>query len=111
MSDMAKTPSSSVSESVTLRIPNELYAQIKAYAGSHTNRSQAILELLETGLFTVSTQSSTTVQDNQLQVQVSETQQTVTALSEQVSQLNQLVQDSVLQRLTVMETELGELSA
>ena len=51
------------------------------------------------------------MQDNQLQVQVSETQQTVTALSEQVSQLNQLVQDSVLQRLTAMETELGELSA
>ena len=110
---MAKTPSSSVSESVTLRIPNELFAQIKAYAGSHTrgNRFQAILELLETGLDAVSTQSSEPLQDNQLQVQVSETQQTVTALSEQVSQLSFLVQDSVLQRLTVMETSLGELSA
>jgi metal-responsive CopG/Arc/MetJ family transcriptional regulator len=110
---MAKTPSSSVSESVTLRIPNELYAQIKAYADSHSrgNRSQAIVQLLETGLDAVSNQSSEPLQDNQLQVQVSETQQTVAALSEQVSQLNQLVQDSVLQRLTVMEAELGELSA
>jgi hypothetical protein len=59
----------------------------------------------------ISNQSSEPLQDNQLQVQVSETQQTVTALSEQVSQLNQLVQDTVLQRLKIVETELGELSA
>jgi chromosome condensin MukBEF ATPase and DNA-binding subunit MukB len=59
----------------------------------------------------ISSHSSEPLQDNQLQVQVSETQQNVTALSEQISQLNQLVQDSVLQRITLMETELGELSA
>ncbi|HEY9691435.1 MAG TPA: hypothetical protein V6D15_04485 [Oculatellaceae cyanobacterium] len=60
-----------------------MFAQIKIYADFHSrgNRSQAILQLLETGLNAVSTQPSEPLQDN------------------------------VLQRLTVMETSLGELSA
>ncbi len=45
-------------------------------------------------------------------VRLRQSGETVSALAEQVSQLNYLVQDTVLQRLTVMETELmGECSA
>ncbi len=48
-------------------------------------------------------QFSMTVQDA---VRQSELSENVTALTDQVEQLTLLVQDSVLQRLTVMETEL-----
>lgn len=112
---MAKTPSSSKSESVTLRIPNEIFNSVLSYARSNTkgNRSLAIVELLELGLANAKSQQSTltevTVQDIVRRERQSET---VTALENQVEQLSHLVQDSVLQRLTVMETELlGESNA
>lgn len=106
---MAKTPSSTKSESVTLRIPNEIFSQILNYAADNTkgNRSEAIVELLELGLAVASrqqpTQPSLTVKDNVMQSELSEN---VTALTEQVNQLTHLVQDTVLQRLTEVETEL-----
>jgi len=105
---MAKTPNSSKSESVTLRIPNELFTQIKAIAESNTrgNTSQAILQLIEAGLSVIGSQNSQTVQDNNLQPQLMETRETVTALENSVEQLSQLVQDTVLQRLTKLEAEL-----
>lgn len=115
---MAKTPSSTKSESVTLRIPNEVFSQVLSYAASKTkgNRSEAIVELIEMGHRLASSQQPTqpgrTVQDNKLQRQQEETRETVTALTYQVDQLTRLVQDTVLQRLTEMETELlGESSA
>ena len=112
---MAKTPSSNKSESVTLRIPNEIFSSVLDYATAKTkgNRSEAIVELLELGLAVAksqqSTQASMTVQDA---VSYSSMSETITALTEQVSQLNSVVQDTVLQRLTKMETELmGEFNA
>ena len=111
---MAKTPNSSKSESVTIRIPNELFVQIKAIASSNTrgNTSQAILQLLEAGLSVISSQSNLTVHDSNLQPQLMETRETVTTLKDQVEQLSHLVQDTILQRLTHMETELmGESKA
>lgn len=112
---MAKTPSSSKSESVTLRIPNEIFNSVLDYATAKTkgNRSEAIVELLELGLAFALSQQSTltevTVQDIVRQQRESET---VTALENEVSQLTALVQDTVLQRLTQVETELmGESSA
>jgi hypothetical protein len=111
---MAKTPNSSKSESVTLRIPNELFTQIRAIAESNTrgNTSQAILQLLEAGLSVIGSSTSQTVQDINLQPQLMETRETVTALSNSVEQLTTLVQDTVLQRLTILETELmGEFNA
>ena len=112
---MAKTPSSTKSESVTLRIPNEIFNSVLDYARSNTkgNRSEAIVELLELGLAVASrqqpAQTSMTVQDAVSYRGVSET---VTALADQVEQLTHLVQDTVLQRLTAMETELlGESNA
>ena len=112
---VAKTPSSNKSESVTLRIPNEVFSQVLSYAADNTkgNRSEAIVELLEMGLAVAlrqqPTRSSMTVQDTVVQGEVSET---VTALTEQVNQLTHLVQDTVLQRLTEVETELlGESNA
>lgn len=55
------------------------------------------------------TQPRMTMQDN---VMLGELSQTVTGLAEQVNQLTGVVQDSVLQRLTSLETELmGESSA
>lgn len=105
---MAKTPNSSKSESVTLRIPNELFAQIKAIAESNTrgNTSQAILQLLEAGLSVTSSSTSQTMQDIELQTQLMETRETVTALENSVEQLTTLMQDTVLQRLTKLEAEL-----
>lgn len=106
---MAKTPSSTKSESVTLRIPNELFSQVLDYATSSTkgNRSEAIVELIEMGLAVALSQQPAqpgrTVQDIVMQSEVSET---VTALAHQVEQLTSLVQDTVLQRLTKLETEL-----
>ncbi len=115
MLDVAKTPSSTKSESVTLRIPNELFSQVLDYATSSTkgNRSEAIVELIEMGLAVASSQQSTqpnqTVQDN---VRYKKLSETVTALASQIDQLTGVVQDSVLQRLTNLETELmGESSA
>lgn len=112
---MAKTPNSSKSESVTLRIPNEIFNSVLDYATAKTkgNRSLAIVELIELGLAVAksqqSTQSEVTLQDIIRHQQQGET---VTALENQVSQLTDLVQDTVLQRLTVMETELlGESNA
>ena len=111
---MAKTPSSTKSESVTLRIPNEIFSQVLSYAASKKgNRSEAIVELIEMGLAVVSSQqpaqSRMTLQDTAM---VEELSETVTALTEQVEQLTALVQDSVLQRLTEVETELlGESNA
>ena len=112
---MAKTSNSSKSESVTLRIPNELFSQVLSYATSKTkgNRSEAIVELIELGLAVASSQQSTqpsmTVQDT---VRLGELSQTVTGLVEQVTQLTGVVQDTVLQRLTNLETDLmGEFSA
>ncbi len=112
---MAKTPSSSKSESVTLRIPNEIFNSVLDYATAKTkgNRSEAIVELLELGLTVAKSQQPTqpgvTVQDTVSYRQMSET---VTALSTQVSQLTDLVQDTVLQRLTEVETQLlGESNA
>ena len=106
---MAKTPSSSKSESVTLRIPNEIFNSVLDYATAKTkgNRSEAIVELLELGLTVAKSQQPTlteiTVQDIVRHEQVSET---VTALEKQVEQLSHQVQDTVLQRLTELETEL-----
>lgn len=106
---MAKTPSSTKSESVTLRIPNEIFNSVLSYASSNTkgNRSEAIVELLELGLAVAKSQqpeqASMTVQDA---VSYREVSETVTALENQVEQLTTLVQDTVLQRLTAMETEL-----
>ena len=112
---MARTPSSNRSESVTLRIPNEIFSQVLNYATSNTkgNRSEAIVELIELGLAVASSQQPTqpgmTVQDT---VRLGELSQTVTGLVEQVSQLTGVVQDTVLQRLTNLETDLmGESSA
>lgn len=111
---MAKRPGSSRSESVTLRIPNELIAEVLDYADATTrgNRSEAIVVLLEMGLATAKRQQSksakVTLQDIARQQELSET---VAALSEQVSQLSSLLQDSVLQRLTEVETEVGKLCA
>ncbi len=106
---MAQTPSSTKSESVTLRIPNEVFSSVLDYATAKTkgNRSEAIVELIEMGLAVAKSQQpnqpSMTVQDS---VRQSELSETVMALTDQVEQLTLLVQDSVLQRLTVMETEL-----
>lgn len=106
---MAKTPSSNKSESVTLRIPNEIFNSVLDYATAKTkgNRSEAIVELLELGLAVAKSQqpaqSEVTLQDIIRHQQQSET---VTALENQVSQLTDLVQDTVLQRLTQVETEL-----
>ncbi len=115
MLDVAKTPSSTKSESVTLRIPNEVFSQILNYAASNTkgNRSEAIVELIEMGLAVASSQQPTqpesAVQDTVSHRNLSET---VTALASQVDQLTSLVQHSVLQRLTEVETELlGESNA
>lgn len=112
---MAHTPSSTKSESVTLRIPNEVFRSVLDYARSNTkgNRSEAIVELLELGLAVAKSQQPTqpgvTVQDIARQRELSET---VTALETQVEQLSHLVQDTVLQRLTAMETSLmGEFNA
>lgn len=112
---MAKTPSSNKSESVTLRIPNEIFRQVLDYATAKTkgNRSEAIVELLELGLAVAKSQQSTPpgirVQDIARQREVSET---VTSLADEVEQLTHLVQDTVLHRLTAMETELlGEFNA
>ena len=106
---MAKTSNSSKSESVTLRIPNEIFSSVLDYATAKTkgNRSEAIVELLELGLANALSQQPTpsgiTVQDA---VSYREVSETVTALENQVEQLTTLVQDTVLQRLTAMETEL-----
>lgn len=105
---MAKTPSSSKSESVTLRIPNEIFAQVVDHANAHTrgNRSEAIVALLELGLAVAQNQQSPTgltVQDSARQEELSET---ISALTTQVSHLNSLVQDSVMQRLTKVEDGL-----
>lgn len=112
---MAKTSNSSKSESVTLRIPNEVFRSVLSYAKSNTkgNRSEAIVELLELGLTVAKSQQPTqpgvTVQDIARQNDLS---LTVTALETQVEQLSTLVQVTVLQRLTEMETELmGEFNA
>ena len=112
---MAKTPSSSKSESVTLRIPNEVFRAVLDYATVKTkgNRSEAIVELIEMGLAVAFRQQEAqphlTVQDIARQNQVSET---VNELASEVEQLSQLVQDTVLQRLTKLETELmGESNA
>ncbi len=112
---MAKTPNSSKSESVTLRIPNKIFNSVLDYATAKTkgNRSEAIVELLELGLANALSQQSTpteiTLQDIIRHQQLSET---VTALENQVSQLTSLVQETVLQRLTEVEIELmGEFSA
>ena len=86
-----------------------------SYATSKTkgNRSEAIVELIEMGLAVArsqqSTQSELTVLDT---VSYREVNETVTALADQVDQLSSLVQDTVLQRITKLETELvGECSA
>lgn len=106
---MAKTPNSSKSESVTLRIPNELFNSVLNYATAKTkgNRSEAIVELIELGLAVARSQqpaqSGLAVQDITRQNQLSET---VTALTEQVEQLTLLMQDTVLQRITKVEAEL-----
>jgi hypothetical protein len=109
---MAKTPSSTKSESVTLRIPNEVFDQILNYAAANTkgNRSVAIVELINMGLVVAkqSTQTSLTAQQSMKQKDLSEA---VTVLKSQMNQLTQLLQESVVQRLTVLEKELGELSA
>lgn len=106
---MAQTPSSTKSESVTLRIPNDIFSQVLNYAADNTkgNRSEAIVELIELGLAVVSSQQSTqpdmTVQDT---VRLGDLSQTVTGLVEQVNQLTGVVQDTVLHRITELETEL-----
>ncbi len=111
---MAKTPNSSKSESVTLRIPNELFVAVVDYANTHTrgNRSEAIVELVEMGLAVAQNQQSPTrltVQDSARQEKLSET---ISALTAQVSHLERLVQDTVMQRLTEVEDSLrGEFSA
>lgn len=109
MLDVAKTPSSTRSESVTLRIPNDIFSSVLNYAADNTkgNRSEAIVELIELGLAVAlrqqPTQLSKTVQDD---VGLGELSQTVTGLAYQVDQLTGVVQESVLQRLTNLETEL-----
>lgn len=86
-----------------------MFSQILNYATFNTkgNRSEAIVELIELGLAVFSsqqaTQSSNTVQDN---VSFSEMRETVAALASQVDQLSHLMQDTVLQRLAAVETEL-----
>lgn len=77
---MARTFSSSKSESVTLRIPDEIFAQIKAHAKTKTrgNTSQAIVQLLEAGLETINSQPLT-------------------------------LEDSVLQRLEALESRFEEV--
>lgn len=112
---MAKTPNSSKSESVTLRIPNQVFSSVLDYAASSTkgNRSEAIVELIEMGLAFASSQQSTqsevTVQDI---VRLNQVSETVTVLENQVSQLTALVQDTILQRITEVETQLmGESNA
>jgi len=106
---VAQTPSSTRSESVTLRIPNDIFSQVLNYAADNTkgNRSEAIVELIELGLAVVSSQQATQlgniVQDN---VSSREVGETVTALASQLDQLTALVQDTVLQRLTTLETEM-----
>ena len=106
---MDQTPSSTRSESVTLRIPNEIFSSVLSYAADNTkgNRSEAIVELIEMGLAVARsqqpTQPSMTVQDS---VMLGELSQTVTGLASQVDQLTGVVQDTVLQRLTELETEL-----
>lgn len=112
---MAQTPSSTKSESVTLRIPNEIFSSVLNYAADNTkgNRSEAIVELIEMGLAVAfgqqPTQPGRTVQDS---VRLKKLSQTVTGLAEQVNQLTGVVQDTVLQRLTNLETELmGESNA
>ena len=106
---MAQTPSSTRSESVTLRIPNDIFSQVLSYATDNTkgNRSEAIVELIELGLAVAfgqqPTQPGMTVQDT---VMLGELSQTVTGLAEQVTQLTGVVQDTVLHRLTNLETEL-----
>ncbi len=84
-----------------------------ATAKTKGNRSEAIVELLELGLaFAQSQQSTLTEVTLQDIVRLRQSDETVSALAEQVSQLNSLVQDTVLQRLTAMETELmGEFNA
>lgn len=113
--DVAQTPSSTKSESVTLRIPNEVFSSVLDYATAKTkgNRSEAIVELIEMGLAVArsqqSNQSSLTMQDI---ARLNDLSETVTALAQQVSQLTGVVQDSVLQRITELEAELmGESSA
>lgn len=106
---MAKTPSSNRSESVTLRIPNDIFSQVLNYATSNTkgNRSEAIVELIELGLTVASSQqsnqSSIAVQDS---VMAEELSQNIARLAEQFNQLAGVVQSDVLQRLTTVETEL-----
>jgi len=106
---VAQTPSSTRSESVTLRIPNDIFSQVLNYATDNTkgNRSEAIVELIELGLAVASrqqpTQPSKTLEDN---VILEELSQTVTGLAEQVNQLTGVVQDTVLHRITELETEL-----
>ena len=105
---MAKTPNSSKSESVTLRIPNEIFAAVVDYANTHTrgNRSLALVELVEMGLAVAHNQQSSTaltVQDTARQEELSET---ISALTAQVSHLERLVQDNVIQRLTTVEDSL-----
>ena len=106
---MAQTPSSTRSESVTLRIPNDIFSSVLNYAADNTkgNRSEAIVELIELGLAVAQsqqlTQLSKTVQDD---VGLGELSQTVTGLAYQVDQLTGVVQDTVLHRLTNLETEL-----
>lgn len=84
------------------------------YAVTNTkgNRSEAIVELIEMGLavtFEQQSQSfSLTVQDSKMPHDLRET---VAALTEQINQLTAIMLDSVMHRLTVLETELGELSA
>jgi len=57
----ARTPSSTRSESVTLRIPNEVFSQVLSYATDNTkgNRSEAIVELIEMGLAVAQSQQPT----------------------------------------------------
>lgn len=112
---MAKRPESSRSESVTLRIPNEVFRSVLDYATAKTkgNRSEAIVELIELGLTVAQSQQPTqpgvTVQDIARQRELSET---VTELADEVEQLTALVQDTILHRLTAMETSLmGEFNA
>jgi len=106
---VARTPSSTRSESVTLRIPNDIFSQVLNYAADNTkgNRSEAIVELIDLGLAVAQSQQPTqpdmTVQDN---VMLGDLSQTVTGLAEQVTQLTGVVQDTVLQRMTNLETEL-----
>ncbi|MGL5922467.1 hypothetical protein [Chroococcidiopsis sp.] len=84
-----------------------------ATAKTKGNRSEAIVELIEMGLAVARSQQEAqpplTVQDIVSQRQLSET---VNELASEVEQLSQLLQDTVLQRLTVVETELmGESKA